>query len=185
MRLIFARAVSIAVFMAVVLLAACEQPPPEVEEAQPRQVTATMPLPTATAAIADEATATPEPTPQPTITATYTATPTPDPIPAAVPAAEDPPVRDLFALAQRYGRADADGGPLTRTLPPDPDCCEVGHRKEFFVTDLIQRRTYMVDAELLAVSKNAYWYADVETDTDGVRSSSRRRMCSSRRSGRR
>ena len=113
--------------------------------------------------VLEQPTATPEPTPQPKVTAVHTATPTPEPIPVAVPVADDPPVRDLFALAQRYGRADAGDVPLTRTLPPDPDCCEVGHRKTFFVTDLIERHVYEVDAELLAVSENAYWYADVET----------------------
>ena len=40
----------------------------------------------------------------------------------------------------------------------------LGHRKRFFVTDLIERRVYEVDAELLAVSENAYWYADEETE---------------------
>ena len=77
---------------------------------------------------------------------------------------DEPPVRDLFALALRFGRAEAGGAPLTRTLPPDPECCDVGHRKRFFVTDLIERRVYEVDAELLAVSENAYWYADEETE---------------------
>ena len=32
------------------------------------------------------------------------------------------------------------------------------------MTDLIERRVYEVDAELLAVSENAYWYADEETE---------------------
>ena len=168
MRLIFARAVSIVVFMVAVLLsAACETEPPAVDEApQPvATVAPAMPSPTAAAARSAEPAATPElkPQPLPMVTAIYTATPTPEPIPATVTTTDDPPVRDLFALAQRYGRAGAEGAPLTRTLPPDPKCCEVGHRKEFFVTDLIQRRNYTVEAELLAVSENAYWYADVET----------------------
>ena len=163
MRLLFVRGVCGVVFMAAVLFAACETEPSAVEEAWLPEATVMIPTPTATAAIAGERTVTPEPTPQPKVTAIHTATPTPEPIPAAVPTADDPPVRDLFTLAQRYGRADAGGASLTRTLPPDPDCCEVGHRKTFFVTDLIERSVYEVEAELLAVSENAYWYADVDT----------------------
>ena len=163
MRLIFARVVCGVVFMAAALLAACETEPSAVEEARQPEATAAMPTPTAAVVRSDEPTATPEPPPQPIFTTVHTATPTPEPILSAAPTADDPPVRDLFTLAQRYGRADAGGVPLTRTLPPDPECCEVGHRREFFVTDLIQRRNYTVDAELLAVSENAYWYADVET----------------------
>ena len=156
----------IVVAITALLLAACEQPPPNVEQSQQSVATANTPTPTAAASGANEPAPTPErkPQPLPIITAIYTATPTPEPLISAVPSREDPPVRDLFALAQRYGRADADGAPLTRTLPPDPDCCDVGHRKTFFVTDLIERRVYEVDAELLAVSENAYWYADEETE---------------------
>ena len=164
MRSIFVCAVSIVVFMTALLSAACEREQPVVEEVRQPETTAVMPTPTVAAVRSDEPTATPEPTPQPIIAAAHTATPTPEPILSAVPTADDPPVRDLFTLAQRFGRADAGGVPLTRTLPPDPDCCEAGHLKEFFVTDLIQRRNYTVEAELLAVSENAYWYADVETD---------------------
>ena len=164
MRLISVRAVCIAVFMAAVLLVACEQPPPDVDEVRQPEKTALMPTSTAAALIAGEPTATPEPASMSTPTATPTPLPTPAPLSDAVPTREDPPVRDLFALAQRYGRADAGGVPLTRTLPPDPGCCDVGHRKQFFVTDLIERRVYTVEARLLAVSENAYWYADEGTD---------------------
>ena len=167
MRLLSINAVcAAAVVVAALLLAACEQPPPEVEEAQRSVTTANTPTPAPTAAVVS----TPEPTPTrepqslPLITAIYTATPTPQPLISDVPPREDPPARDLFALAQRYGRAESGSAPLSRTLPPDPDCCEVGHRKTFFVSDLIERRTYTVDARLLAVSENAYWYADEETD---------------------
>lgn len=102
--------------------------------------------------------------PLPTSPAVPSATPAPEPVPAAAPIPHEPPVRDLFALAQRYGRADGGGAPLTRTLPPDPDCCDVGHEKRFFVTDLIEREVYEIDALLLAVSDNAYWYADENTE---------------------
>ncbi len=152
----------IAVLIATLLLTACEQSPPDTDISP--QSTAAMPTATATVVSLVQPTATSGPASMPLITAIHTATPTPEPIISAIPSREDPPTRDLFALAQRYGRAETDGAPLTRTLPPDPDCCEVGHRKTFFVTDLIERRTYTVDARLLAVSDNAYWYADEETD---------------------
>ena len=167
MRLLsISAACTAAVLVAALLLAACEQSLPEVEEAQRSVTTAytPTPLPTATAVSTPEPTPTREPNSLPIFTASYTATQTPEPLISAVPSREDPPTRDLFALAQRYGRAETDGTPLTRTLSRDPDCCEVGHIAEFFVTDLIRHRTYAVDARLLAVSENAYWYADIETD---------------------
>ena len=161
MRLLSMSAVCVVVFMAAALLAACEQSPPGTEEVRRTEVDAVTPTLVPTAVSATLPTSTPLPVLTPT--PIPTATPSPAPIPMTVATSEEPPVRDLFALAQRYGRAGASGAPLTRTLPPDPECCEVGHRREFFVTDLIQRRNYTVDAELLAVSENAYWYADVET----------------------
>ena len=161
MRLLSMSAVCVVVFMTAALLAACEQSPPGTEEVRRTEVDAVTPTLVPTAVSATLPTSTPLPVLTPT--PIPTATPSPAPIPMTVATSEEPPVRDLFALAQRYGRAGASGAPLTRTLPPNPDCCEVGHRREFFVTDLIQRRNYTVDAELLAVSENAYWYADVET----------------------
>ncbi len=83
---------------------------------------------------------------------------------ASVAPREDPPARDLLALAQRFGRIAPGDAPAARTLPADPACCAVGHTQDFFVTDLIRRRVYTVEARLLAVSENAYWYADVETE---------------------
>lgn len=151
----------ITVLITTLLLAACEQSPPDTDKAP--QSTVAMPTPTATVVSLAEPTATSEPASMPRITAIHTATATPEPLISAIPSREDPPTRDLFALAQRYGSAESGGAPLTRTLPPDPECCEVGHRKTFFVSDLIERRTYTVDARLLAVSENAYWYADEET----------------------
>ena len=163
MRLLFVRVLcGVVVMVAAALLAACEQPPPDVEEARRAEVAPVTLTPTPAAVSATLPTSTPLLVPTPT--AIPTATPIPAPIPNAVLIAEDPPVRDLFALAQRYGNADADDASLTRTLPPDPLCCEVGHRKQFFVTDLIARRVYTVEAQLLSVSENAYWYADIETD---------------------
>ena len=150
------------IMVAALLLAACEQEQPIAAEVPQPETAAVMPTPTPTAVSAGEPTATAMPVLTPT--PAPTATPTPELPPIAVPMQDEPPVRDLFALALRFGRAEAGGAPLTRTLPPDPECCDVGHRKRFFVTDLIERRVYEVDAELLAVSENAYWYADEETE---------------------
>ena len=154
----------LAVAAVILLCVACERESLDVEEA--RQVVSAVPTATAIVVSGGEPTATAAPTAIPTAVPTIAPTivRTPAPIPVDVPMPEEPPVRDLFALAQRYGRADAGGTPLTRTLPPDPNCCDVGHRKTFFVTDLIERHVYTVDAELLAVSENAYWYADEDTD---------------------
>ncbi len=77
------------------------------------------------------------------------------------------PTRDLFAIAQRLGTAAQGGEPLERTVPADPDCCSVGHRQRFFVTDLYAERVYEVYARLRAVSENAYWYVD-EAAADNV-----------------
>ena len=174
MGLISARAACIIVVMVAALLVACERMPPfATSEPAPVNDGGERPLAPINAN-SQEHTPTPPPTSTPIAeiagepTATLEPVPTPEPIaavpPLEAPALTEPPVRDLFALAQRYGRADAGGAPLTRTLPRDPDCCEVGHRKTFFVTDLIERRVYTVDAKLLAVSENAYWYADEATD---------------------
>ena len=152
---------AVCIVVTALMFAACEQEQPSVVETRQVDVAAVMPTHTATAVRTAEVTATAVPAATPTIMLTSTATPERF-VAGSIP--DEPPVRDLFALAQRFGRAEADGAPLTRTLPPDLDCCDVGHRKRFFVTDLIERRVYEVDAELLVVSENAYWYADEETE---------------------
>ena len=154
----------IVVVIAALLLAACEQSPPEIEEPQRSVTTANTPTRPATVVSTPEPAHTSEPHSMPIFIAKHTATATPEPLVSAILSHEDPPTRDLFDLAQRYGRAETDGAPITRTLPPDPSCCEIGHRKTFFVTDLIARRVYTVEARLLAISENAYWYADEATD---------------------
>ena len=86
---------------------------------------------------------------------------------ASVSTLSELPTRDLFAIAQRLGTAAQSGEPLERTVPADPDCCSVGHRQRFFVTDLYAERVYEVYARLRAVSENAYWYVD-EAAADDV-----------------
>ena len=92
------------VVIAVLLSVACEREQPVVEETQQPEATATMPVPTATTAAVEQPTAIPEPT----ATAAPVATPMPETIPNVVPPAEDPPVRDLFALGAAI-RAGGDG----------------------------------------------------------------------------
>ena len=156
------RSACIVFVITAILLTACEQSTPQSEQAQRPITTANTPTRTPTVVSPAEPTATSEPAAMLRITAIYTATP--EPLPAVIPSREDPPTRDLFVLAQRYGRAESGDAPLTRTLPPNPDCCEIGSRETFFVTDLIEREVYEVTAVLLAVSDNAYWYADEDTD---------------------
>ena len=99
------------------------------------------------------------------------ATKTPASVPASAPgpiplgpageaaaAWEEPPARDLFGAAIGFGAHD--GEAPERTVAGDPDCCEVGHRQGFFVTDLGSREVYEVEAVLRLVSENAYWYVD-------------------------
>ena len=152
----------IVVVTTALLFSACEQPLPDAEKTQRPVTTPNTTAPTSAVVGTPEPTPTRVPQSLPLGAASYTSTPAP--LISAVPPREDPPARDLFALAQRYGGTEDADASLTRTLPPDPDCCEVGHCKTFFVSDLIERRTYTVDACLLAVSENAYWYADKETD---------------------
>lgn len=81
------------------------------------------------------------------------------PLPYASP--DEPPARDLFDLAKRFGTASASGGePLSRTIPADPHCCEKGHNQQFFIIDIINGKVHTISASLLLVSENAYWYAD-------------------------
>ncbi len=105
------------------------------------------------------ATAVPASAPQPTAIAQSDDAPD-----AGVPPREEPPARDLFALAQRFRKVAPGDAPASRTLRADPACCEVGHTQTFFVTDLIRRSVYTVDATLLVVSENAYWYADDDAE---------------------
>lgn len=87
------------------------------------------------------------------------------PIPTATPAPAkprpaEPPDRDLFDLAYRFGKVEN-----RTTLEASPiniggAGLEVGHRQEFFVNDLVDNTTYTIEATLLVVSENAYWYVD-------------------------
>ncbi len=112
------------------------------------------------APVVTETAATPTPARVLAATAIPSATVAPlaQPEPVMDIAGEDPPARDLFGAAIGFGKVD--GEAPARIVAADPDCCEVGHRERFFVTDLGSREVYEVEAALRLVSENAYWYVD-------------------------
>ncbi len=75
--------------------------------------------------------------------------------------AHELPERDLHALAERLGGVPKGA---RRTLEFVETDLQVGHRQEFYVTDIVTETTYVVDATLQVVSPNAYWYVDDELD---------------------
>ncbi len=151
---------------AALLCAACWSEQRDVADTQELSATAVIstsePTATAVSVLLPTAAPTDETAPAPTETPPAVQIATPDPVNTN----SDPPVRDLFDLAQRYGRIDAGGEPPARTLPPSDECCEVGQLEQFFVADLVERHIYMVEARLIAVSENAYWYVDEELELE-------------------
>ncbi len=89
-----------------------------------------------------------------------TSTPIP-PAPAPRRLPNEPPERNLYALAQRLGGAGQDSPRRVEDIQTD---YELGHRQEFFVTDLKSDTTHTIDATLQVVSANAYWYVDNTLD---------------------
>ena len=82
---------------------------------------------------------------------------------AGVVVNDEPPDRDLFALALRLG--DIGGGAaLSRTVNPQGVEYSVGHQQSFFVTDLSTNETYEIQATLRFVGGHAYWYVDDQAD---------------------
>ncbi len=63
----------------------------------------------------------------------------------------------MQALAERLGGAPLGANRVARFAPADR---QVGHRQEFFVTDIDSNRTYVIEAILEIVTPNAYWYVD-------------------------
>jgi len=72
----------------------------------------------------------------------------------------EPPERDLYALALRFGKVQAGVEPDSNTVKKDGGSYEVGHSQSFFVNDLVDNTTYTIMATLRVVSENAYWYGD-------------------------
>lgn len=95
------------------------------------------------------------PVPNPTRSLTATAT-SQAPVPRRLPS--EPPERDLHALAHKLGRVGQRSTP--RTTDVGQVAQVVGHRESFFVTDLDSDMTRVIDATLLVVSPNVYWYVD-------------------------
>ena len=102
-----------------------------------------------------------------------TPAPTPTPEPPAPPrsgsslvivdAHDEPPDRDLFALALRLGGAEG-GGAQSRTVNPQGVEYYVGHQQSFFVTNLSTNETYETVATLRFVGDHAYWYVDDQAE---------------------
>ena len=92
--------------------------------------------------------------PRPTVTSYL-----PSPQPRSLP--HELPERDLHALAERLGGVPKGAHRTLEIVETDQ---QVGHRQEFFVTDIVTDTTYVIDATLEVVSPNAYWYVDDELD---------------------
>ncbi len=125
------------------------------------------PVPSSPADLPVEPTSTPQvpllPIPTRAAVPIPSATPTlylPDPPePLSVNAVwSEPPDRDLFELAYRFGKIDERYG--TEPLVVEGPALEVGHNSSFFVNDLADNTTYTIQATLQVVSENAYWYVD-------------------------
>lgn len=92
---------------------------------------------------------------------------------ASVATSSEPPERDLFALAHRLGKPGLSQNPVSRIVNQEPVSYQVGHKETFFVTDLVDNTTFTVEATLLVVSDNAYWYVDdsIELSQEGLEKS--------------
>ena len=93
--------------------------------------------------------------PEPTVATSATAV-----LPRSLP--RELPERDLHALAERLGGVSKGSHRTLQVVQTDQ---QAGHRQEFFVTDIENDTTYVVDATLQVVSPNAYWYVDNELAT--------------------
>ena len=79
------------------------------------------------------------------------------------PLVEIPPDRDLENLATQYGF-----GPYGKGLSvkSNDQTQNVGIRELFTVHNLYLAESYVVEGELLNVTDNAYWYADINSEID-------------------
>ncbi|SVC50462.1 uncharacterized protein METZ01_LOCUS303316, partial [marine metagenome] len=80
-----------------------------------------------------------------------------------VPLVAIPPDRDLENLSIQYGF-----GPDEMLLPVKSDDKNenVGKKEEFTVVNLSLTESYTVEGELVNVTDNAYWYADMNSEID-------------------
>ena len=49
---------------------------------------------------------------------------------------------------------------MSRVVNPQPVSYEEGHSDTFWVTDLVDNTSYTIEATIMVVSENAYWYVD-------------------------
>ena len=80
----------------------------------------------------------------------------------------EPPERDLYELALRL--RPSSGEPAPRVVNLSPVSLREGLHETFWVSDPIEVRAYTVEAALVLVSENAYWYVDdeLELSVDGL-----------------
>ena len=133
--------------------------PPIASAVIPATSTATVaPSPPPSLAPTPEPSATPFPSIPPSPTAER-ATPTSTPVPTLATAAPAPPDRDLAELAMRLR-----GAPQSAASPNAPAApMSVGDKEDFWITRAADGSGRRASATLLAVSENAYWFAE-----DGV-----------------
>ncbi len=79
------------------------------------------------------------------------------------PLVEIPPDRDLENLAIQYGFVP---DKKVWSTKPNNQGNNVGMRELFTVANLSLTESYVVEAELLNVTDNAYWYADINSEID-------------------
>ncbi len=137
-----------ALLAALVSLAACGESAPAAPDLA-REAASPAPVPSAA------------PTSIPTAPgATRTPEPSPTAVPALATAAPAPPDRDLAELAQRLrGVSPSDASTAARDAVP----LRAGDRRDFWLTRSSDGSGRRASATLLAVSENAYWFAE-----DGV-----------------
>ena len=131
-------------------------------QASPTPTPTVTPLPTVAPSPAPQET---EPIPSPTPVPTPTATPPPLPSPTSTPKPPIqtrlpiPPDLDRYALAQRLGLISSQPG-----VPQELPTYTVGQRDTFQLIDLERTQRYALEAELVLVSQNAYWYVEQGRD---------------------
>ena len=76
---------------------------------------------------------------------------------------EAPPDRNLKNLAMQYQRGIDEGFVVNESNTENQ---LVVNREQFLVTDLSSTRAYKVEAELVQVTDNTYWYVDTESHID-------------------
>ena len=89
--------------------------------------------------------------------------PTVTPIPDNKNPGDVPPERDLESLAKRY-RSNETLNQQATVPSRIEDARKVGEEVFFTVTDPLSAQTYEIEAELIKITENVYWYLDTSLD---------------------